>query len=94
MVSKVLAMSDNSPKGWQVDAKSTFVWLRNALLLPMKPDSHFVIVFSMAAINCSSLSGSYAGATRMVWPMTDYASQEVNRLRLGIHSHCRSVTKQ
>ncbi len=73
---------------WEVDAKSVFVWLRNALLLPMKPGGHIVIVSSMAAINGSPLSGSYAGAKRMLWFMTDYAQQEINRLKLGIHIHC------
>ena len=62
-------------QNWEVDAKSTFVWLRNALLLPMKPGSHIVIVSSMAAINGSPLSGSYAGAKRMLWLMADYAAQ-------------------
>jgi len=75
-------------QNWEVDAKSAFVWLRNALLLPMKPESHIVIVSSMAAINGSPLSGSYAGAKRMLWFMAEYAAQEVNRLKLGIHIHC------
>lgn len=75
-------------RNWEVDAKSTFVWLRNALLLPMRPGSHIVIVSSMAAINGSPLSGSYAGAKRMLWLMADYALQEVNRLKLGIRLHC------
>lgn len=73
---------------WEVDTKSSFVWLRNALLLPMKPNSHIVIVSSMAAINGSPLSGSYAGAKRMLWFMADYAAQEVNRHKLGLHIHC------
>ena len=73
---------------WEVDAKSVFVWLRNALLLPMKPEGHIVVVSSMAAINGSPLSGSYAGAKRMLWFMTDYAQQEINRLKLGIRIHC------
>ena len=75
-------------QNWEVDAKSAFVWLRNALLLPMKPGSHIVTVSSMAAINGSPLSGSYAGAKRMLWFMADYAFQEINRLKLGIHIHC------
>ena len=50
-------------------AKSAFVWLRDALLPPMKPASHIVIGSSMAAINGSPLSGSYAGAKRMLWLM-------------------------
>jgi len=73
---------------WEVDTKSSFVWLRNALLLPMRPGSHIVIVSSMAAINGSPLSGSYAGAKRMLWLMADYAAQEVNRQKLGLHIHC------
>jgi len=75
-------------QNWEVDARSTFVWLRNALLLPMKPGSHIVIVSSMAAVNGSPLSGSYAGAKRMQWFMADYASQEANRLKLGLRIHC------
>lgn len=73
---------------WEVDTKSVFVWLRNALLLPMKPVSHIVVVSSMAAISGSPLSGSYAGAKRTLWFMADYAQQEINRLKLGIHIHC------
>jgi NAD(P)-dependent dehydrogenase (short-subunit alcohol dehydrogenase family) len=30
-------------ENWAVDTKSAFVWLHNALLLPMKPDGHLVI---------------------------------------------------
>jgi NAD(P)-dependent dehydrogenase (short-subunit alcohol dehydrogenase family) len=75
-------------ENWNVDAKSVFVWLRNALLLPMKPGSHIVVISSMAAINGSPLSGSYAGAKRMLWLMADYASQEVDRLKLDLRIHC------
>ena len=75
-------------QNWEVDAKATFVWLRNVLLLPMKPGSHVVIVSSMAAVNGSPLSGSYAGAKRMQWFMADYASQEASRLKLGLRFHC------
>jgi NAD(P)-dependent dehydrogenase (short-subunit alcohol dehydrogenase family) len=75
-------------QNWEVDAKAGFVWLRNALLLPMKPGSHIVLVSSMAAINGSPLSGSYAGAKRMLWFMAEYAAQEIGRLKLGIHIHC------
>jgi len=75
-------------ENWEVDTKSSFVWLRNALLLPLQPSSHIVIVSSMAAVNGSPLSGSYAGAKRMQWIMADYAWQEVNRLKLGLHIHC------
>jgi 3-oxoacyl-[acyl-carrier protein] reductase len=75
-------------QNWEVDTKSTFVWLRNALLLPMRPGSHIVIVSSMAAVNGSPLSGSYAGAKRMQWLMADYAAQEAKRLKLDLHIRC------
>jgi NAD(P)-dependent dehydrogenase (short-subunit alcohol dehydrogenase family) len=75
-------------QNWEIDAKSTFTWLRNALLVAMKPGSHVVIISSMAAVNGSPLSGSYAGAKRMVWFMAEYAAQEISRLKLGIRIHC------
>src|SRR5215467_3919266 len=54
----------------------------------MEAGSHVVIVSSMAAINGSPLSGGYAGAKRTLWFMAEYASQEISRLKLGIHIHC------
>jgi hypothetical protein len=54
----------------------------------MKPGGHIVIVSSMAAVNGSPLSGSYAGAKRMQWLMADYAAQEVSREKLDLHIHC------
>jgi NAD(P)-dependent dehydrogenase (short-subunit alcohol dehydrogenase family) len=73
---------------WQVDAKQAFVWLRNALLLPMAPGSHVIIVSSMAAAFGSPLSGGYAGAKRMQWMMAQYAQAEIERQKLGIRVHC------
>lgn len=73
---------------WEVDAKATFVWLRDALLLPMKPGSHVVVVSSIAATHGSPLSGSYAGAKRMQWMLAEYAFEEANRLGLNIRVHC------
>ena len=64
------------------------MWLRNGLLLPMKPGSQIVIISSMAAVNGSPLSGGYAGAKRTQWFMAEYAAQEISRLRLDIHIHC------
>lgn len=73
---------------WEIDAKSTFHWLRDALLLPMGPGSHVIVVSSIAAVRGSPLSGSYAGAKRMQWLMTEYAAQEAARLKLGIRFQC------
>ena len=75
-------------ENWGIDAKATFNWVRDALLLPMKPGSHVIIISSIAAILGSPLSGSYAGAKRMQWLIADYASQEAARLQLGIRFQC------
>jgi NAD(P)-dependent dehydrogenase (short-subunit alcohol dehydrogenase family) len=73
---------------WEVDTKATFVWLRNALLLPMKPGSHIIIVSSAAAIHGSVLSGGYAGAKRTQWFMAKYALLEAERNKLGLRIQC------
>jgi len=73
---------------WNVDAKSTFVWLRLALRLPMKPGGHIVVVSSGAAANGSPVSGGYAPAKRAQWFMADYAAAESERAKLGLRIHC------
>jgi len=73
---------------WQVDTQSAFVWLRNALLLPMQPGGVIVIVSSMAAVRGSPLSGGYAGAKRTQWMMAQYAADESARLKLDLRIHC------
>jgi NAD(P)-dependent dehydrogenase (short-subunit alcohol dehydrogenase family) len=75
-------------KNWEVDARATFNWIRDALLLPMKPGSHIIVVSSMASILGSPLSGSYAAAKRMQWLIAEYASNEATRLKLHIRFHC------
>jgi NAD(P)-dependent dehydrogenase (short-subunit alcohol dehydrogenase family) len=73
---------------WEVDTKATFVWLRNALLLPMRPGSHIIVISSGAAIHGSVLSGGYAGAKRTQWFMAKYASLEAERNKLGLRIQC------
>ena len=75
-------------ENWETDAKATFNWLRDALLLPMKSGGHIVVISSMAAVLGSPLSGSYAGAKRMQWLLTEYASEEAARLKLNLRFHC------
>jgi NAD(P)-dependent dehydrogenase (short-subunit alcohol dehydrogenase family) len=75
-------------QNWEVDAKMAFVWVRDALLLPMRPGGHVVVVSSGAAVHGSPLSGGYAAAKRAQWLVADYAAQEVARLGLGLHVHC------
>lgn len=73
---------------WEVDTKSTFVWIRDALLLPLKPGSHVVVFSSNAAINGSPLSGGYSGAKRASWFVAEYAAAEAAQMRHEIRFHC------
>jgi NAD(P)-dependent dehydrogenase (short-subunit alcohol dehydrogenase family) len=75
-------------QSWNVDAKTAFVWLRDALLLPMRPGGHVVVVSSGAAVQGSPLSGGYAAAKRAAWLVADYAAKEAERLGLGLRVHC------
>jgi len=73
---------------WSVDTKSTFVWLRQALRLPMKKGGHIIVISSGAAIAGSSLSGGYAAAKKGQWFITEYAKDESERAQLGLRFHC------
>jgi NAD(P)-dependent dehydrogenase (short-subunit alcohol dehydrogenase family) len=73
---------------WNVDTKSTFVWLRLALRLPMKRGGHVIVVSSGAAAQGSPVSGGYASAKRAQWFLADYAATEIARAHLGIRVHC------
>jgi NAD(P)-dependent dehydrogenase (short-subunit alcohol dehydrogenase family) len=75
-------------QNWEVDARMTFFWLREALVMPMKPGSRIVVVSSGAALQGSPVSGGYAAAKRAQWFMADYASQEVKRAGLGLRIQC------
>ncbi|HVW11508.1 MAG TPA: SDR family oxidoreductase [Bryobacteraceae bacterium] len=75
-------------EAWEVDTKSAFVWLRNALLLPARPGTQIILVSSAAGLQGSPLSGGYAGAKRTQWFIAKYAALEADRLKLGIRIHC------
>lgn len=79
---------DTFATNWNVDAKSAFVWLRQALLLPLKRGSHVIVVSSGAAVQGSPASGGYAAAKRAQWLMADYAVNESKRADLGLRIHC------
>jgi NAD(P)-dependent dehydrogenase (short-subunit alcohol dehydrogenase family) len=79
---------DDFQTNWDVDAKSTFVWLRHALRLPMKRGGHVVVISSGAAAQGSPVSGGYASAKRAQWFMADYAATESARANLGLRIHC------
>jgi NAD(P)-dependent dehydrogenase (short-subunit alcohol dehydrogenase family) len=71
---------------WEVDAKGTFVWLRDAMLLPLVAGSDIIVTSSTAALHGSPLSGGYAGAKRTIWFMAEYAAAEA--AKVGIRIHC------
>jgi NAD(P)-dependent dehydrogenase (short-subunit alcohol dehydrogenase family) len=75
-------------KPFDLDARMAFVWVRDALLLPMRKGGHVIVVSSGAALKGSPLSGGYAAAKRAQWLVADYAATEAARIGLGIRFHC------
>jgi NAD(P)-dependent dehydrogenase (short-subunit alcohol dehydrogenase family) len=71
-------------QNWNSDVRMTFNWLREALLLPLRPGSRIIVMSSGAALQGSPLSGGYAGAKAAQRFMADYAAQESRRAGLGI----------
>jgi NAD(P)-dependent dehydrogenase (short-subunit alcohol dehydrogenase family) len=69
---------------WQVDVRMTFNWLREALLMPLRPGSRIVVMSSGAAVMGSPMSGGYAGAKATQRFMAAYAAEESKRMKLGI----------
>jgi NAD(P)-dependent dehydrogenase (short-subunit alcohol dehydrogenase family) len=69
---------------WEVDVRQTFHWIREALLLPLAPDSTVVALSSGAALFGSPLSGGYSGAKATIRFIADYADGEATRAGLGI----------
>lgn len=57
---------DTFSRNWDVDVKATFLWLQAVLAGRMAPGGRVVVTSSGAALNGSPLSGSCAGAKRMV----------------------------
>lgn len=69
---------------WHTDVRIAFTWLREALLLPLRPGSRIIVMSSGAALKGSPLSGGYAGAKATQRFLADYSSQESRRAGLGI----------
>ncbi len=85
------ALQDQTWEGFvtnfNVDTKSAFVWLQQALRLPLKKGAHVIVVSSGAALQGSPVSGGYAPAKRAQWFLTSYAATENTRLGLGLRFH-------
>jgi NADP-dependent 3-hydroxy acid dehydrogenase YdfG len=69
---------------WNNDTKSTFHFIKAALVTPLARGSTIVVLSSGAAINGSHFSGGYAGAKRMQWLLAGYAQQRSDALELGL----------
>ena len=69
---------------WDTDVRIAFHWLREALLLPLRPGSRVVVFSSGAAVNGSPISGGYAGAKATQRFITRYAQEEADRAGLDI----------
>ena len=67
-----------------VDVKAGFHWVQEALRLPLASGSRVIMMFSGAALNGSPLSGSYAGAKKMLMFMAQYADGVARQRGLGI----------
>ncbi|MGZ3763119.1 MAG: SDR family oxidoreductase [Mucilaginibacter sp.] len=70
---------------WDIDVKAGFHWMQEAIRLPLQRGSRVIVGSSGAAIDGSPLSGSYAGAKRMLWLMAGYANSVAKVLDLGVH---------
>ncbi len=75
---------ENFNRAWEVDVKAGFHWVQETLRLPLPRGSRIIIASSGAALQGSPLSGSYAGAKRMLWLMAVYANNVAQQLDLGI----------
>ena len=71
-------------RNWEVDVRQAFHWIREALLLPLAPESTVIAMSSGAALFGSPLSGGYAGAKAAIRFITGYAADESSRAGLGI----------
>jgi NAD(P)-dependent dehydrogenase (short-subunit alcohol dehydrogenase family) len=75
---------DSFSTNWNTDVRMTFNWLREVLLIPLRPGSRVIVMSSGAAVMGSPLSGGYAGAKATQRFMADYAAQEAQRGELQI----------
>jgi NAD(P)-dependent dehydrogenase (short-subunit alcohol dehydrogenase family) len=72
---------------WSTDVKATLHGLQAALAAPLAPGSRVIALSSGAAIVGAPLSGSYAGAKRMIWLMARDANAIAEARKLSLRFH-------
>jgi NAD(P)-dependent dehydrogenase (short-subunit alcohol dehydrogenase family) len=75
-------------RNWEVDVRIAFNWLREVMLMPLRPGTRVIVTGSMAEQAGSPLSGGYAASKRAIRFLTEYAQQESERGGLGIQIAC------
>jgi NAD(P)-dependent dehydrogenase (short-subunit alcohol dehydrogenase family) len=75
---------DSFSRVWDTDVKAGLYGIQAALKAPLPPGSRVLIVASGAGMVGAPLSGSYAGAKRMLWFMAQYANDIAQKKGLDI----------
>jgi NAD(P)-dependent dehydrogenase (short-subunit alcohol dehydrogenase family) len=75
---------DSFSRVWETDVKAGLYGIQAALKAPLPPGSRVLIVSSGAAMVGAPLSGSYAGAKRMLWLMGQHANEIAQNKGLDI----------
>lgn len=71
---------------WDVDVKGMFLWVREALLLPLEPGSSIIVVSSRAARSTASAISGYIAAKAAQLAFSKSLATEAEAL--GIKVHC------
>src|SRR5207244_13164206 len=61
---------------WHTDVRMAFNWLKQALLMPLRPGSRVIVMSSGAALNGSPLSGGYARSEAAQHLLPGYVDQQ------------------
>jgi NAD(P)-dependent dehydrogenase (short-subunit alcohol dehydrogenase family) len=71
---------------FQVDVKAAFIWIREALMLPLDAGSTIFLGSSGAALRPMFVNASYAAAKAAIWAFAQGVAQEAQQL--GVRVHC------
>jgi short-subunit dehydrogenase len=78
---------DTFDRVWRTDVKATLHGFQAAFAVPMTPGGRVIAMSSGAAMIGAPLSGSYAGAKRMIWLMARDANAIAEERGLPVRFH-------